>query len=265
MNLDHLFYYPTQTVYSAPEDYGLRYESVFFDAPTGERLHGWFFPAEGEPSGTVVHFHGNAGNVTGHFEHVRWLPPQGWSLFCFDYRGYGRSQGRPTRAGTIADAHAAVDYAKSRDDVDAAKIVVLGTSLGGAIAPVVAAARDDIRGLVLDSAFSNYRQEIKWVLRRKWYTWGVAGLVSRWLFSDAHNAVDHIAAVAPRPILIIQGTADRIVDPHMAEALYAAAREPKELWMIEGLNHTAVFDEMLDEACPRVLRFFESCVNSQAD
>jgi hypothetical protein len=264
-NLDHVFYYPTQLVYAAPEDYGLTYECIRF-ASTGNasanELHGWFFPAQGPATGTVVHCHGNAGNITGHFEQVHWLPSAGWNLFCFDYRGYGQSAGRPTRAGTIIDAHAAIDYVKSRDDVDVERVVVLGTSLGGAVAPVVLAERDDVRGLVVDSAFSSYRQEVRWVCKHRWYTWGVAGLVARRLISAGLDPVDAIGRVAPCPVLIIQGTADRIVDPSMAKQLFDAAAEPKELWLIDGLGHTEAFDELPDQARPRVLRFFEKCIST---
>ena len=249
-------------MYSSPEEYGLRYESVTFGVPSGERLHAWFFPAEGATAGTVVHCHGNGGNITGQFEHMRWLPPRGWNLLCFDYRGYGRSQGRPTRAGTIEDTHAAVAYAASRDDVDASRIVLIGSSLGGAVATVVAAQRDSIRGVVLDSAFSNYRQEVEWICKHRWYTWAIAGLLARLGISAGLDPIDYIGAIAPRPVLIIQGTEDDIVDPRMAEALHAAAGEPKELWIVDGLTHTAIFCDMTDEAFPRVTAFLERCVEN---
>jgi predicted alpha/beta-fold hydrolase len=114
---DHWFYHPTQYEYGYPEDEDLAYESVRF--PSGdERLHGWFFPAASDPKGTVIHCHGNAGNITGHFQFVAWMPSCGWNVLVFDYRGFGRSTGRPTRAGTVADVNAAIDYAGSRGDVD---------------------------------------------------------------------------------------------------------------------------------------------------
>ena len=91
---DSLFYYPTKKLYERPEKSGLRFESVFFETEDGERLHGLFFHAVSAPLGTVVHFHGNAGNVTGHWPLIAWLPPAGWNVLCFDYRGFGQSTGR---------------------------------------------------------------------------------------------------------------------------------------------------------------------------
>lgn len=260
---DRLFYQPTQMVYSSPETYGLTYESVRFAVHGGEQLHAWFFPARGDATGTVVHCHGNAGNITGHFEHVRWLPARGWNVLCFDYRGFGQSQGQVTRPGTIEDTHAAIDYVKSRDDVDADRIVLIGSSLGGAVGTVVAAERSDVRGLVLDSAFSHYRREVKWVCQQQWLTWGVAGIVARLLFSDGLNPIDCIGRIAPRPVLIIHGTADRVVPVSMADELYTAAREPKELWLVEDLAHTAIFCDHADAAFPRVLDFLGGCLNHQ--
>jgi len=123
---DRFFYYPNAHEYGSPQEFRLACESVSFHAADGTRLHGWFFPAEGEPVGTVLHLHGNAGNITGHFHHVAWLPGAGWNVLCFDYRGYGRSEGRVTRAGTIADAHGALNHLLGRPDVDAGRIVALG-------------------------------------------------------------------------------------------------------------------------------------------
>jgi fermentation-respiration switch protein FrsA (DUF1100 family) len=90
----------------------------------------------------------------------------------------------------------------------------------------------------------------------------VAGLVARRLISAGLDPVDAIGRVAPCPVLIIQGTADRIVDPSMAKQLFDAAAEPKELWLIDGLGHTEAFDELPDQARPRVLRFFEKCIST---
>ena len=151
---DRLFYYPTSVVYGRPESHGLTYESVCFESGDGTALHGWFFPSDGPTRGTIVHCHGNAGNITGHFEAVRWLPACGWNVLCFDYRGYGRSAGAPSRSGTIEDARAALRYALSRSDVDPRCVVMLGQSLGGSIGIVVAAECDTLRGLAVEGAFS---------------------------------------------------------------------------------------------------------------
>lgn len=112
------FYYPTSTVHQTPAQHRLKYEDVTFRSKDGTKLNGWFLPAPGKPIGTVIHFHGNAQNMTAHFSFVDWIPREGFNLFVFDYRGYGESGGSPSRLGLYEDALAAIDYVKSRADVD---------------------------------------------------------------------------------------------------------------------------------------------------
>ncbi len=256
---DRWFYYPSRREYGHPEDFGLRPESVFFESE-GHGLHGWFFPAATPPKGTVIHCHGNAGNITGHFEYVVWLPARGWNVLCFDYRGFGRSEGRPSRPGTVADAHAAIDYTRSRSDVDVSRIVLFGQSLGGAIGIVVAAQRDDLRGVAVEGAFSAYRREAHFICRRSWLLWGVAPLVSRLLIAPGYDPIDHVAETAPTPTFFITGTADRICDYRQTLDLHEAAGDPKSLWVIEDGSHTGALNETDGEGPDRLDEFFTRCV-----
>jgi len=259
---DRLFYFPTQAVYGRPEAYGLAYEAVEFAGTDDVVLHGWFFPAVGAALGTIVHCHGNAGNITGHFEHVRWLPAEGWNVLCFDYRGYGRSTGRPTRAGTIADAHAAIAYVQARPNVDVSRVVVLGQSLGGAVATVAVAQAPLVRGLAVEGAFRDYRTEARFVGRQSVLMAPVAGVLSKALVSQGLDPIDWVARIAPRPTMFVCGTEDRIVDCQQTVALHEAAGDPKELHVIEGGGHT---DSMLrPEGRRRFLEFFARCVNTHA-
>ncbi|MBI4579121.1 MAG: alpha/beta fold hydrolase, partial [Planctomycetes bacterium] len=160
---------------------------------------------EGLPSvrahGTVLHLHGNAGNMTGHFQHVAWLPAAGWNVLCFDYRGYGESPGRTTRSGTVADAHAALDYLVARPDVDRRRIVAFGQSLGGAIGIVLVAQRPEIRGLATDGAFESYRRIAAWHVRHSPLLLPIAWWVPRLLIGNAYDPIDHVGRIAPRPLL----------------------------------------------------------------
>jgi cephalosporin-C deacetylase-like acetyl esterase len=78
-----LFYYPDSRVYSTPAGAGLPYQDVWFTSRDGTKLHGWFIPAasQGPALGTVVHFHGNAQNMTAHVSFVSWLPAEGFNVF----------------------------------------------------------------------------------------------------------------------------------------------------------------------------------------
>lgn len=259
---DGFFYYPTRSVYGRPETYGLSYESVFFAGADGAKLHGWFFPSSEQARGTVIHCHGNGGNITGHFEHVKWLPGCGWNVFCFDYRGYGMSSGRVTRAGTIEDGKAAVAYVQARGDVDPERIVLLGQSLGGAVGIVVTAQCPSVRGIAVEGAFSRYRAEAVFAARQNILTRGFAGLLSKMLISDGFEPIDSVGRIAPRPALFVCGTADRVVDYRQTVALYEAAGEPKSLHIIDGGGHT---DAMLDaQGQNRFAEFFERCVDGSA-
>ncbi len=165
---DRFVYYPTREVYGTPGDLGLRYEEVTFHSADGTALSGWFVPATGTAQGTVVHFHGNAQNMTAHFGYVSWLPREGFNVFVFDYRGYGASAGRPSREGVYQDCLAALACVRSRPDVDPDRIVVLGQSLGGAnaIAVLGAPGAPRVRAVAVDSAFYSYRLMARAVIRR---------------------------------------------------------------------------------------------------
>lgn len=241
---DRFFFHPTATVYDRPEEHGLRYEPVTFASRDGTSLHGWFLPAVGEARGTIVHSHGNAGNITGHYRFVAWLPERGFNVFCFDYRGFGRSAGRPTREGAVLDVHAAVDQVRDRPDVAADRIVLFGQSLGGTLALVAAGQRDDLAAVAVEGAFATFRSEARHVCRRTWWLWGVSGLVPRMFIAPGCDPIEFVERLGPIPKLFICGTADRIVDYRETAALHDRAMDPKELWVLEGGGHT---DALIDD------------------
>ncbi|WP_259643245.1 alpha/beta hydrolase, partial [Pseudomonas syringae] len=94
-----MLFYPEQGVPFTPDKARLQYQDVNLTAADGTRLHGWWLPAkEGVPvKGTVLHLHGNGGNLSWHLGGVWWLPEQGYQVLMLDYRGYGESQGEPSR------------------------------------------------------------------------------------------------------------------------------------------------------------------------
>ena len=254
---EQYFYYPTADVYSTPREYDLTFDAVEFPSKDGTRLTGWFIPAVGKAKGTIIHCHGNAENMTSHWQFAKFLPGRGLNLFVFDYRGYGKSDGRPTRRGTVDDAQAAVDYVCSRSGVDADRVGIFGQSLGGSIATVVAARDKRIKGAVIDSAFSSYQGEAAHQLRAGSLTRPFAGLLSRLFVRSGSDAVDHVAAISPRPILIIHGAADRVVPHEMSRALAEKAGEPKELWLVDGASHLAGSRDEREKFENKVCELFE--------
>jgi len=255
---DRWFYHPSREVYGAPEEIDLPYESVHF-ASGAFTLHGWFFPAAGEAKGTVVHCHGNGGNITGHFKFVAWLPAMRWNVLVFDYRGFGRSEGEPTRAGTIADAHAAVEYVRSRSDVAPERVVLLGQSLGASVGIVVASQRHDLAGAVFEGAFSSYRGAAGFVCRQSLFLWGVAPF-TKMLVGAGLDPMEFVGNGSTMPKLFITGTADGICDHRQTIALHKAASDPKELWVIQGGEHLEALRDADGEGRLRVASFLSSCI-----
>ncbi|GER17834.1 alpha/beta hydrolase [Variovorax boronicumulans] len=228
-----MFYYPDRVRYETPDALGLRYENVRFTSADGTRLSGWFIPAAGRADpkaakGTVVHFHGNAQNMSSHWRFVAWLPAQDYNVFVFDYRGYGESDGAPEPRGVFEDSNAALDHVRARADVDASRLFVFGQSLGGtnAIAAVGSGNRAGVKAVAIESTFYSYRSIANDKLPG-------AGLLVR----DDYGASKFVAAIAPIPLLLIHGTADAVIPHHHSQRLLADAKEPKQLIEVPGAGH----------------------------
>lgn len=262
--LDGFFYHPTSRVWAAPAEFGLVCEDVTFKTSDGLTLHGWYAPATGKPRGTVIHLHGNAENLTNHIAFTAWMPDAGYNLLIFDYRGYGKSQGSPTRAGTIADGNAALDYILQRPDTDRSRIFLYGHSLGGAIATVVAAERPEPAAVILDSTFSSYRSIASMHAQHIFGAQWIATNLSQLLVSRGYDPIDYIGRIAPRPVMVIVSGADRICFPQLGRELFDAAKEPRVFWESPNSNHgEAIFDHP-DETKRRINEFLDSAVKGGA-
>jgi uncharacterized protein len=132
--LNSLLYLPSREILKTPAAAGLGFADVALRTEDGERLHGWWIPARGSAIGHVLLCHGNAGNVGDRIPHVALLSAAGFDALAFDYRGYGRSSGRPSEHGIFRDAVAARDALLRQEGVDVARVLYLGESLGGAVA-----------------------------------------------------------------------------------------------------------------------------------
>lgn len=264
---DRLFYRPDRRDRGSPKDHSLCYEDVFFPAADGSRLHGWFLPAsaDGVARGTVLHLHGNAANITGHYEFVRWLPAAGYDVLTFDYRGYGRSEGRVSRRGTVEDGAAALDYLRGRGDVDSTRLILYGQSIGAAVAVVLAAERrDQIRGLVAEGGFGDYREIVQHHVMNN----PLLILMAWWapfLIPKGRDPIESVGDIRPTPVLFVHGRADRIVPWQMSQAMYDRAGEPKDLWLIDGMDHYEVWEARPEEAQARLSAFFETVLDHGGD
>jgi fermentation-respiration switch protein FrsA (DUF1100 family) len=250
-----MFFQPHGHQVLTPTRFGLSFEEIRIPAADGVALNAWFLPSRGPAAATVLHLHGNAENISTHFTNVAWMPAAGFNVLALDYRGYGASEGRPTLAGVQLDIDAAMRALLARPDVDPGRIVVLGQSLGGALALHYAAHgshRTRIRALVVDSAFSDYRGITREKLASFFLTWPLQWLP--WLTVDNdYSPAAAIGKLAPLPLVLIHGGRDVVVPVAHARRLYALAREPKELWIEPEAGHIQALD---DEAVRRRLAAF---------
>lgn len=233
------FFYPNQDHFWDPQRVGAEYEEVYFESADGVMLHGWFLPAQTEkPTGTVLHLHGNAQNISTHIVSVWWLPRHGFNVFTFDYRGFGHSQGKPDFAGVHKDATAAIETVLADKRVAQERLIVFGQSIGASIA-ITALAKwegEDPVGLVAETPFASYRQITREVLGHLWLTWPFQYPLS-WLVTDAYSPVEHIDQLGDYPLLLIAASEDETTPPHHAEKLYDSANPPKSMWLIKGAGH----------------------------
>lgn len=236
-------YFPTRTLDATPADAGMPYEDVTFVTTDGLRLHGWYVPGSGAV--TVLWFHGNAGNIG---TRVPWLHDlhraTGFAIFLFDYRGYGRSEGRPSEAGLYRDADAALAHLHADPRVDPDRVVYLGRSLGSAIAIELATRRPPL-ALVLEAPFPSLR----W-LADQVYPWLP---VTRWLHERYETAT-----LAPRvdaPALIVHGERDEIVPVDGSRLVADALGGAVERYVVPGAGHNDVPTVAGDEYYRRLRDF----------
>ncbi|MBW1988683.1 MAG: alpha/beta hydrolase, partial [Deltaproteobacteria bacterium] len=201
-------YHPEEALESTPADWGLSYEEMFFSTPDGEKLHAWWIPAP-NPLAVLLFCHGNAGNISHRRDLVLLYHHLGCSVFLFDYRGFGRSSGRPSEKGTYTDARAAWDLLLSRG-APPRRTIILGRSLGGAVAARLASEVNP-GGLILDSAFYTLedvaRHHLGWV--RGWMLLGYS--------YDTAASLEKTRC----PVLILHSPADEVVPFSHAPRLLA--------------------------------------------
>jgi fermentation-respiration switch protein FrsA (DUF1100 family) len=205
-------------------------EEVWLRSADGVRLHGWFVPAQSEtPAATVIFFHGNGGNINT----IGWLGEElaarGFDALLFDYRGYGRSEGKVTGEQDIyADADAAYDYVVNERGVRPSRLVLYGQSLGTtAVADV--ASRKECGAIILESGLSSASD--------------MAASIFPWLPRRLHGFGQNRFESARKlssvrcPVLVTHGDPDPTIPTEQGRKLYAAANEPKKLIVIPGAGH----------------------------
>jgi fermentation-respiration switch protein FrsA (DUF1100 family) len=208
---------------------GLPLEDVWFQAEDGVKLFGWYVESARSPA-VLLWCHGNAGNIINRLDNLRELFHLGISVFLFDYRGYGRSYGRPSEKGLYQDSLAAYAYLTDVRHIQPEQIVLFGRSLGAAVAVEVASQRR-AAGLILESAFPS----VEALARFQYF-----GFPLHWLFGARFRLVDRLPKISV-PILIIHGDRDDIVPLPLGKQVFDAAKEPKSFYLVPGANHNDLY------------------------
>jgi fermentation-respiration switch protein FrsA (DUF1100 family) len=235
--VERMFFYPDSAQYTRPEQFGLRHEDVSITTADGSRLHGWWLPAKGAALGSVLHLHGNAANVSNHLPLVAWLPAAGFNVLMLDYRGFGRSEGRPTLDGVVDDAAAALHYLRTRPGVDGARLIVLGQSLGGATAlRLLARDAEGVRLAVIEAAFASYRGIARDAAAQSVVLLPLVPVAAPMLPGAASDPLAALASIRV-PLLIVHGTADEVIPFSHGEQLAAAAPPGTQFVRVDGARH----------------------------
>jgi len=216
---------------------------VWLFARDGVRLNAWWIAAPGATRVTVL-FHGNGGNLTHRIGHMRAIVAAGSALLIPDYRGYGKSEGKPSESGLYADADAAYAWLISQGH-SAKRIVIHGESLGTAVA-IDLAAREPSAGVVLEAPFNSASQVAAKVLPF------FGPLVMRQF--DSKRKIGKIRA----PLLFIHGDRDEVIPYELGRDLYAAAPEPKVFWTVSGAGHNDLAEIAADQYREKLSAFYSS-------
>lgn len=234
---------PLRSTYATPDMLGVLHEDITIETSNNLRLHGWKLLADDHINGSVLFFHGNSENISTHFTNVHWLTREGFDVYLFDYRGYGKSEGIPQLDAVISDMEAMIGYTVKQIP-DEKKLAIVGHSLGGSLAVFGVAKtsyKDRIKLLLTVESFADYRDATQDVLSLNWFTW-----LFQWPLSftvdNSYRPIDVVDEVAPIPLVIMHSKHDKAIPFYHAKELYAAAIQPKKLQPILG-SHILVFNE----------------------
>lgn len=237
-------FFPAKDIEFTPSHVGLEFKDIYFETKDNLTINGWFIPCEGA-SYTLLFFHGNGGNISHRLDKVKVLRKAKVNIFLIDYRGYGKSQGKPTEKGVYIDSDAAYDYLITQENIGAKDIILYGESLGAAVA-VDLASRKSVAGLILEGGFSSGRDMGKII-----YPYLPKLLLPKVLDSSAK--IKEITASK----LFIHSGSDEVVPISLGRKLYDAAMPRKEFVEITGF-HNSGFLECEEKYVVSIAKFIEN-------
>jgi len=243
-------------------DLGLAFEEVDFPAADGSTLRGWWVPARGPTESAVVAVHGAGGDRREFLRHTPLLHRAGYAVLLFDCREHGISdgEGRGVSLGIREheDVSSAVDYVLGPRAMK--RVAVIGSSQGGASVLLAAAADPRIDAVIAENPFTSIHALIMDNSMEPRLPRPLLAAISyltrlRLGALGAPDPVEIVDRIAPRPLLLMHGDADRVIPLRHSQQLFERAGEPKQFWVAEGAHHAALFNAHPDEWAARVLGF----------
>ncbi len=220
-------YYPLRAIEYTPKDIGLQFEDVILTAKDGVQISGWFIPSQ-SPRAVVLFCHGNGGNISHRLQKIMVLNRLNLDVLIFDYRGYGKSKGRPSENGLYLDAEAVYDYLRNKKKIPPRKIIGYGESLGGAVIAELALRRE-LGSIIMESSFTSVPDMAK----------TVAPFIPGFVYKGRFDSLSKIKNIG-YPKLILHSTDDEIVPFEYGRRLFDNAEEPKEFIEMKG-GHNDTF------------------------
>jgi fermentation-respiration switch protein FrsA (DUF1100 family) len=243
--------YPSRQIENTPALIELEFEPVSLLTMDEVKLHGWFIPHQ-RSRATLLFFHGNAGNISHRLYSLKLFHTLGLSVLIIDYRGYGRSEGKPSESGIYQDAEAAWRYLVDERQIGPNHILLFGRSLGGAVAAYLAT-RHKAMGLILESTFTSAPE-----MAAELYPW----LPVRRLTRSSYDTLGRLQRVG-MPLLVIHSREDDIIPFSQGQKLFASAQPPKRFLELRGghnsgpMSNEPHYSQTLDQ-------FIDFCLTQKA-
>ncbi len=234
-------------------------QSLTLAAANGLRVSAWYIaPRNGA---AIILCHGGNADRSQMLPELRALTAAGYGVLTFDWPGQGLSEGQADWGPRDASAlQAATRWLATRPEVLPGKMGGLGFSMGGFMMTIEAATDQTLRALVIEAAPSDFFEHVTETHRK----WGqLSDLPAEFALNHSgmpyreYRPIDRVGLIAPRPILFIAGTQDTVVPVAMTKAMFAAAKDPKELWLLPGLGHGNYDAVLQEEYRQRIVSFFD--------
>lgn len=225
-----MIYFPVKGLVGDPGSIGLKFEDIYLKAADGVKLNAWYLDNKAAKK-VILLLHGNGGNISHRLDMISVLHALPANVFIIDYHGYGNSEGEPNEQRLYLAAKAAYKYLVEQKKYQPDKIIVMGSSLGGAVAAYLAV-EEEVGGLILQRTFTSAKDMAVLLnpLYRKPFVW-------------LRSSFDNLGLIkkVKAPKLIIHSKEDEVIPYTMSERLFARAEEPKELLLLDRGGHNDIY------------------------